>query len=483
MVGEIAIRVADGYSLTSIRLARSAAEEREMALDADQQYVAGLALAAGVQPEWYDLNPPPLPRFEENPEFTARVNQYPADPLGALFVWNTAYLKRELCAGNAAGSLGILSEFYTFDPPRPGPYPIYRHLANASPPGWFVSNRFGWRGPDVTLEKPSGTIRIAFVGASTTVSAYAAPHSHPEFIGYWLNRWAEARGLSVRFEVINAGRTGIDVDSIAAIVEQEVAPVSPDLVIYYEGANSFPVGKALGPAPDASAVPKVEPTVTFRQRWAGEAYLATAARVLTAIDLLTNKSGTEPPKPAHPTVWPERVNESNPDIAAPLPIDLDRVVQGLDRMRQALAPAGGELATSSFIWLVHDGMRLDMERDITIFRYLNEMYWPASYAHMRRMADFQNRVFATYADRHGLPFFDVARDFPADPRLFGDAIHMREPGLRLLAWIYLQQLVPLIEARIASGQWPRQSTFTPDYDPATVKPRLTRRQDLLANCS
>jgi hypothetical protein len=63
-----------------------------------------------------------------------------------------------------------------------------------------------------------------------------------------------------------------------------------------------------------------------------------------------------------------------------------------------------------------------------------------------------------------VPFIDVVRYMPFDPDLFADAIHNTQPGINLRAWIVLQQLVPIIEARLASGTWPRSP---PPAQPAT----------------
>ena len=52
---------------------------------------------------------------------------------------------------------------------------------------------------------------------------------------------------------------------------------------------------------------------------------------------------------------------------------------------------------------------------------------------IRRMADFQNLVFRTYARKHGLTYLPMDEAFPHDPDLFGDAIHMTQRGLRLRA--------------------------------------------------
>ena len=377
------------------------------------------------------------------------------------------------------GSLGILSDFYVFDPVAPGQYPIYRHLPHVSPPAWFVTHGCGGRGRVLTREQPSNACRIAFVGASTTVDGFALTLSHPEFVGFWLHRWAASRRLPYTFEVINAGRTGIDSSSIAALVRQEILAVDPDLVLYYEGANQFAPGKAMR----LPATLAAKPTMTFRKRTRAEDYSALVLRLLNLVSLVRGGDGAEPRKPSYPTIWPKDVDERNPDVTkVPLPMDMDRVLANFDVMRMSLQSAGSELALSSFIWMVYPGMVLALDRHLTLYRFLNDTYWPATYAHLRRMADFQNRLFENYARRHDLAFTDVASVFPRDPDLFGDAIHMTEDGLRLQAWIYLQQLVPIIRARLQSHRWPRPAAAAGSLPRVDYTPHLISKESIVAQC-
>jgi hypothetical protein len=136
------------------------------------------------------------------------------------------------------------------------------------------------------------------------------------------------------------------------------------------------------------------------------------------------------------------------------------------------------------VWIVHEGMRVDLDRDLTLYNYLNRTYWPFTYAEMRRLADFQNRVFEKYARTHQLPFIDMAKDFPQDPALAGDAIHLRYGGLALQAWIYLQRLVPLLEQRIADGRLPRATVTTQRVHPAfdQPSPRMITFDQLRTGC-
>ena len=71
--------------------------------------------------------------------------------------------------------------------------PPYRFLPNATTPIGLVTNAYGFRGPPVPFVRTPKTVRIAFVGASTTVGAHHLAYSYPEFIGHWLNLWAPRR--------------------------------------------------------------------------------------------------------------------------------------------------------------------------------------------------------------------------------------------------------------------------------------------------
>lgn len=476
---ECAARRIDGYHVLSLTLQPPRRPvPTTTAARPDRQYVDRIQVAAGVEPRWYEDSPPPIAPLPLPATIRARLARYPTDQIGALAVWNSEYLRQELCTGHGDGPVARLADFYTFTPPGPEPYPTYRHLPHVTPPGVFTSNAFGWRGPELTPQKPRNTIRLAFVGASTTSGDYSFAFSHPELVGHWLTRWAEARRLPYRFEIINAGRTGIDSSSIAAIVRQEVLPLEPDLVVFYEGSNDFEPMKEL-------SVPHIppKPAATFRRQTWAEDYSAIVRRALAALWLLQGGEGREPRKSVYEVLWPAGVDERDPDVThRPLPMDLERVIANLDAMRAALAEAGSELAVSSFIWMVYDGMRVDLSRHLPLYRYLNDTYWPVTYAHMRRMADFQNRVFENYAKRYDLVFFDVATDTPRDPDLFSDAIHMTPDGLRLQAWIYLQRLVPVIESRLSSHRWPRPARASSSTDWATSDPPVMTRAEILASC-
>lgn len=475
LMAECVVRSIDGYSVFARTLHR--ARVTQPTATPDRQHLPA-TLAAGVDAGWYELSPPRVPAAAPAPDVAARAQKYATDVYGAFFAWNSVYLRRTLCAGNRFSTFGLLDDFYTFDPVDGGQNPAFRHIPHVTPTAsWFTPNNFGWRGADVVPARPADTIRIAFVGASTTVDPYGYAYSHSELIGYWLNLWAQAAKLPYRIEVINAGRTGIDEASVEAIVRTEVASADPDLVVS-EAANNFNPLAMLKLPPSMPA----RPQATFRKRSWAEDYSAVAVRLYDAM-LKNGQDGSEPRKPNYPFVWPSGIDEHDPDFSRPS-FPMPGVVANLDSMRQSSARSGGELAIAGSVWMVYPGMRLDMTRHLTIFRYLNETYWPLTYAEMRRTADFENVVFRKFASQHELVYLPMDEAFPRDPDLFSDAIHMTERGLRLRAWLYLQQLVPIIQARVAAHRWPRPPAANPVSAAwASEPPKLVKRDAILSSCS
>ena len=158
----------------------------------DRPYAKAFPRVSSVRASWYDQRPEPIPRIALTPALQHRVEEYPSESWAPFFEWNLTYLREQACTSTRDVVMGNLRDFYHFKSLDGSRYPTYRHLRNISPPGWFVTNSFGWRGSDILLNKPPATIRIAFVGASTTIDAFGVPFSHPELVQNRLN-WCGVR--------------------------------------------------------------------------------------------------------------------------------------------------------------------------------------------------------------------------------------------------------------------------------------------------
>ncbi len=433
-------------------------------------HLDSIALAEGVERSWFLLDPPALSRRgPSEPEMAKRYWAHPGHELEAIYEWNPEYVKDQL--KRHGEFCGGLREVFVFPSMAGAPFPRYRFPRGANLPSSLVTNKFGWRGPEIDLNRPPSTIRVAFIGASTTVNPHYFAFSYPEFIGAWLRLWVRSRHPGIDIEVINAGREATNSKDFVAIVRQELLPVDPDLLVYYEGSNQFwPASFVKWPD---GRMP-VRPRSTFEPPSSIELYSAIARRFGSLSCAIPD--GAEPEKPFGSVEWPSSLDESDPDPAHPqLPVNLPDILADIEAIHRSGKEAGADVALCSFVWLVHDGLKLEMPRHQNIYRFLNESFFPFPYSHLRRMADLQNRVFSKFAAMQGLHFIDVDRRFPKDPDLFGDAIHMTEHGTRLHAWIVLQQLVPILEAKIRSGRLPRP----PRQPPLETHPALQSSAELV----
>lgn len=483
LAAEIAARIVDGYRLTTIRLEAShdrrprtaprgegGAQKWNGDYDA-LPYAQKLPVAAGVDLGWFSE---PLPAYDDlttDPELVARTARYKAGFDERLnYEWNLEEVRAVVCRGDHPAFTDLfkqLDDAYMFDPIDGSDEPPYRFLQHARYSTHRQTNNFGWRGPDTPLTKPANTIRIAFVGASTTVGNHGFPYSYPEEIGFWLTRWAAARHPGIGIEVINAGREGINSRSMPAIVRQELRPVEPDLVYYdYDGANQFWPGNFV-----TTPVANFHRSEPPRAGWFAT-YSAVGARIGSVLRRAMTR-GSEPPKPPLDLMWPPDLDERDPNLAHPqLPVDLPRLLSDVEATRQELVRNGSDLVVTTIGWLVYPGMVLDPDRDAAILNTINTTYWPFSYAHIRRYLDVKTRAIRKYAAAHQLGFVDAADSFPRDPRLFDDPIHLTRAGMRLQAWMVFNSLVPIIERRLAARQWPRLATLHLSKHPAFNGRRL-----------
>ena len=475
--------------VVSVALCTVAAEFAVRQLDASAdsgptgRHLDEIALAPGVDRAWFYADPPPLPNRTAAPqewldlvrkvelsgitEGTRRADMFKA--------WNANFVGDPCRHAYLCGAPGHL---YLYDPPSGEARPPYRFMPNATTPIGLVTNDYGFRGPPVPFARQPRTVRIAFIGASTTVGNHYYPYSYPEFVGNWLNMWAASRKLDVTFEILNAGRESITSSDNVVVVRDEVLPLRPDLLVYYEGANQFDLRTLATDVPyetstaDDRCAAQPASGGTACSTWLTDLQHASAlVRRVKALLGGLPEGGGEWSKKDYTLAWPKGVDERDPDITrADLPVNLSTILRDLDAIRTSGDAVGAELVLASFIWLVKDGMVLNPIRHRSILEYLNQGYAPFRYRDLERLAAFENRVFAKYARAHDLAFIDVARLMPFDPDLFVDAIHNSYAGERLRAWVFLQGLVPIVERHLKNGAWPRKVEATKKAAPA-FKPR------------
>ena len=130
------------------------------------------------------------------------------------------------------GSTARYEDLYTVDPTINLRVPVAGISA-----GHITVNRLGFRGPEIAVPKPAGTIRVAFLGASTTWCAEVSGNDYvwPHLVTASLSR--AFPGTS--FDYVNGGVPGYTIQSIQKNLQYRVAPLQPDVIVIYEAANNL----------------------------------------------------------------------------------------------------------------------------------------------------------------------------------------------------------------------------------------------------
>ena len=101
------------------------------------------------------------------------------------------------------------------------------------------SNAMGFRGPEVQLTKPPGTVRVVLLGGSTTHGWGVADD---ETIGWYLAPLLAEQLQGSRFEVVNLAFDGYDSYQLLERLRSDGLGLDPDIIVVNSGVND--VGNA-----------------------------------------------------------------------------------------------------------------------------------------------------------------------------------------------------------------------------------------------
>ena len=100
-------------------------------------------------------------------------------------------------------------------------------------------NSYGFRSPELTLDKPTGRLRIAFIGGSTT---YCGEVSSDQMTWPYLVVAAiKDRYPDLDIDFINGGVPGYTTTTLKPYLEKKIAPFHPDVIVIYEATNDLSV--------------------------------------------------------------------------------------------------------------------------------------------------------------------------------------------------------------------------------------------------
>jgi lysophospholipase L1-like esterase len=272
------------------------------------------------------------------------------------------------------------------------------------------SNSMGLRSPDIAQAKAAGEYRVALVGASSIMGAYSKTNEHTlaAFLQARLRKTMPQREV----HVINAGIAGASMDDQRKMLHY-IAPLSPDLVIFYTGFNDL-AGYCRKPGEAAGASSWRLPSVG-------------SPSFLLSTDLLLKNTVFLRTKP----------QTAVPDID-PHTLDTSEFHQDVSELLDTAKTLGLHAVLATVARSYRETQPLEKQEQLaaTALYYHPCFTLPA----LHRVHDLHNAILRRAARDAGVPLVDLANEMPGGRRYFADASHFSEAGERRAASILYEAI-------------------------------------------
>jgi hypothetical protein len=474
--GELLCRFEGGWRLDIATLTGrpAAPPDPNPALDSERALLASVTYQKGVDPAWFFLPPASIEK-SASPMLRARTVANPDGQQQQNYLWNDALLSHpdaSLVTLLRGLKIATLFAFPSFDGSI---YPHYRlYPDNDYQPTPWITNHWGWLSPEVTVQKPPRTIRVGIVGDSTSHNRYGF------YLQGFLDSWAHAHSLGIRFEVMNAARQGLGFEDEMVALKYELGPMGLDYVYEYFAPGfsaSLPQMVAFATLP-----PGVEAGKPPLDRHPG---LDAVRRVLDPLAPVSALARRIRDEIAHEAPDSSLYEPTKPLVRLHLPVSGDKVVIAevvkdryfwsfLVQLSHFKVIASGLNATplvSTERLCVWDGMVLRNGSSRALYQMLNgPRFWPFSYADLRRMLAVHNGAISAWAAANGVAVVDIDGRLPRRPELYNDPYHDIAISQRLRAWLILQAMVPQLEHDLANRLVPHDNAEKSGLHPYLDKP-------------
>lgn len=285
-------------------------------------------------------------------------------------------------------------------------------------------NRFGFRGPDVTLAPVPGCTRVVLLGASETFGSYESEGKE------YPSQLQDSLSSSECFEVVNAAIPGMGLRAIIMLWNNWVAPFRPSVAIVYPTpafylSNELPSSRPRPQRPSDREPDRDPPWWTPRlaQRTTFQALEVPAfiQRRRVARKLAAERAG-------HDSAWFFR--NAPADRLAQFVADVDSLV-------------GAILARGATPVLLTHATRFSIPPDPKDADILNawESFTPRATAHA--MLAFEQAAAQAIRDlgsRRGILVVDVAAAMSGHREWFADFSHFTDKGAAIIAGLIADHL-------------------------------------------
>jgi lysophospholipase L1-like esterase len=347
------------------------------------------------------------------------------------------------------GTPATVEDYYTDDPLTGLRVPI----ANLSK-GHISVNSRGFRGPEIAMPKPPGTVRIAFLGASTT---WCAEVSGNDSTWPHLVTTSLARALpAVRFDYVNAGVPGFAMHSIRKNLELRVAPLEPDVIVIYEASNDL--SREMREL--AARAGLIDEARMHELTWPSRYSLLWRLAEKNLRVMAAQRATSDPTR---------RLSARPASLGAEYRRDLTEVMREAQRTAKLVA-----LATVSTQLRHEQTPEQQAQAMSSASFYMPFVTAPLLLDAFERYNDIGRQVAA----EAGVVLIDGADEIPGDPAHFTDTVHFTDAGSRAMADRLTRALrgnpafQAVVDAAQSTPDRPATPTLTAVHTPeAPVRPR------------
>lgn len=291
--------------------------------------------------------------------------------------------------------------------------------------GGISINALGFRGPELTVPKPPGTVRIAFLGGSTT---YCAEVSSNELTWpHLVTQGLRSRYPQLAFDYVNGGAPGYSTIQSTRNLKSRISSLEPDVIVIYHGTNDL--------SADTRQLARKQGV------WKGPSEATSRLGKLSTLWFLLEKNWTVFQRQREAQQPNDRLEFEPYDLSREFEKRLTKLVE----LAQDIAPV---VAVATFSHRI----RHEQTNEEKLRASNTSLYYMPYMTVDGLLAGFDeyNRVIRHVSRTQNVTLIQGELEIPGDGEHFVDSVHFSDEGSRLMAG----RVVPALAASLDAAQFP-----------------------------
>ena len=310
-----------------------------------------------------------------------------------------------------------------------------RNRPNARFEKWVI-NSAGFRGPELSMTKPAGVIRVGIAGASEIFGLYESPEKH---LTAQLQALLETAQPG-RFEVVNLASAGMSPPRIRELFERWAHRFDFDVIVFYPTPVFY-----LDIDPPRRTQPPMASSETgdsrrLSLRLPDKVWKALRERLPARLKSSLKRAEIQRERSGHPPGWV---------WSSPPPERVTRFASDLEELIQTFRQAEVRVVLATH---AHRFSAVLTEEDLAQMEGWIRFNPRATAECLLEMERQANEIVRRIGRERGVPVVDIQEVVGKDPRQYADFSHLTDEGATRAARALADQiLTQSMEARLSQG--------------------------------